>query len=109
MSAAELRKAAQKLRAAAVPTTQGPWMHNPINGIHTKSGTCVATTARHDDVARRADAAYIALMHSGVGLEIAEWLEVAAAGLDGRGVTARVKPAERQAIAVARLINGGAS
>jgi hypothetical protein len=109
MSADLLHEAAEVLRERAEAATPGTWIHNPINGIHTVIGSCVATTHRHVEDARRADAAYIATIHPTVGLALADLLDAAAEGLARRGVTARITRAESDATSLARLILGRAS
>jgi hypothetical protein len=56
---ADLLALLDELDAAREKSTPGPWVHNPTNGIHTPIGSCVATTHRHENAERRADAAAI--------------------------------------------------
>lgn len=55
-----------EIEARANAATDGPWVHNPINGVHTPIGSCVATTHRHDIGERRNDAAFIAASRTDV-------------------------------------------
>lgn len=48
------------IEARAQAATEGPWKHNGVNGVHTRVGSCVALSYRHDDDNRRADATFIA-------------------------------------------------
>ena len=100
MSADKLREAAKVLRERAEAATPGPWVQNGNNGIHTRVGACVATTAQHNDGRRKADAVYLHTMHPGVGLALADWLDDDFMHQHG--------PTEH-AIALADLILGGAS
>lgn len=110
MSAELLREAAGVLRERAEMATPGTWVHNPINGVHTMIGSCIATTHRHVEDARRADAAYIATMRPSVGLAIAEWLLIEAHHVASHECEAQCPPdgcdEVHAATAVARLILG---
>lgn len=50
----------EAIRARVEAATEGPWVQNGCNGIHTAIGSCVALTYRHDDGQRKADAEFIA-------------------------------------------------
>lgn len=103
MSAAELSKAAATLRERAEDSHMGPWQPD-ANAVRS-GGTAIALTYNsHDDRdQKRKDAAYIATMHPGVGLALADWLDEGANGyLIERGYMSD------KALEIARLINGGA-
>lgn len=65
------------------------------------------------NVDRAADAAYIAIVHPGVGLALADWLDEAAERREGAeallGTTAFVTSHDVRPITLARHINGGAA
>jgi hypothetical protein len=117
MSAAELRKAAETLRHLTTQATEGPWVQHPgaRQLIVTADGTEVV--ARQCAVA---NAPYVARMHPGVGLALADWLDDIAAGwmwddeepgvvdFDGDRLTFE-ESLDTRALTLARLINGGAS
>ena len=94
MSANELRQAAETLRGRAGATTPDRefWTTNGIAGWACDGSWVVEFDERA--------AAYIATMHPGVGLALADWLDSEFAHDFG--------PSEH-AIEVARLINGGAA
>ncbi|SES03935.1 ead/Ea22-like family protein [Streptomyces qinglanensis] len=91
----ELRTAAARLRALATAATPGPWrQHDTHLGQYGHTAT-VLSGERNDTELRAwlptmsqeswdetrnvwADAAYIAAMHPGIGLALADWLEHAA-------------------------------
>lgn len=87
MSAARLREAAKVLRERAEAATPGPWVTHPVgaradvrglpeNTSHDYRGNAVATAGDSEFGACPAkDAHYIATMHPGVGLALADWLE----------------------------------
>lgn len=96
----ELRTAAETLRSLATAATPGPWrQHDTHLGQYGHTATVLSgerndtelrawlPTMSHEswDEARNVwnDAAYIAAMHPGVGLAVAELLETAATCLDG--------------------------
>lgn len=56
----------EALRKLADAATEGPWVQNGRNGIHTPIGSCVALTHRHDDDERKADAEFIAAAREAV-------------------------------------------
>lgn len=114
MSADELRQAAETLRGWAEKATPGPWVAR-LGGDH-------AWVALYDDEdkipadeslpsfeqgggATSYDAAYIATMHPGVGVALADWLGRVADDYD----IARYGYWSTCALNVARLINGGAA
>ena len=111
MSADELRQAAETLRARAQASSRAPWVvdgEGDLEGTEVRAargaGPTVAQTVPLGYERRRANAAYIATMHPGVGLALADWLddEAKAAGYHEN----RIIPS---ALTIARLINGGAS
>lgn len=110
MSAAELRKAAETLRglAEAVEARES-WSFSP------------GRDGMVGDPASAALLAFINTMSPGVGLALADWLDTAGADLWAYGPLCECgsgcndcddslwEPHVRRALAVARLINGGAS
>jgi hypothetical protein len=109
VSAAELRKAAETLRERAEKATPGPWRqeYSKASGdcvIDAESHNCLDSVARTTHFRSGLDAAYIATMHPGVGLALAEWLDQCADRLD-RGHHA----GSRHSHTIACLINGGAA
>jgi hypothetical protein len=102
-SAAELRKADATLRERALLASQGPWESDQRRmTVWADHGDC--QVVRSDVDGPDADLDYIATMHPGVGLALADWLEVEA-GYQWTTSTER----SNAALTVARLINGGAS
>ncbi len=78
MTAAEfLRSAARRLRRNAAAATPGPWRSD-----YSEGGCVASANPRHPIIAEYGatwdDSEYIATVHPGVGLAVAEWLEVAA-------------------------------
>jgi hypothetical protein len=144
MSAAnQLRLAAARLRARAQSATEGPWRVCAEGS----EGSRIAPAGEHLTLRERSrfigilngrvqpedgrNAAYIATMHPGVGLALADWLDATACPLgctvDGRRfpycsacedstfdhecpdpIECEHTPPFRNALALARLINGGA-
>jgi len=120
MSAAELRKAAETLRELTQNTTPAPWRHTDSEVVDDVfDAGLVVVGPESDPIALVSDdwyedqdgeptpwhdATYIATMHPGVGLALADWLddEAKAAGYHEN----RVIPF---ALTIARLINGGAA
>lgn len=103
----ELRTAAEKLRELAAKATAGicpDWIYSAVRHV---ARNCQIECS-HDDHQdwgqpewdRYADSPYIAAMHPGVGLALADWLESAAVDAEQIGPDPR-------ALAVARAINGG--
>jgi hypothetical protein len=91
MSAEKLREAAKVLRERAETATAGPWafyeMHGrdftdegwSIIGVRAEAGEVAMTypvSKERDE--HEADAIYIATMHPGVGLALADWLDASA-------------------------------
>lgn len=91
MSAQRLRDAAKVLRERAGDATPGPWgavagaFGDPANGPdhmrvtrkpHTDASSSVAQLGYEQQGGD--DAAFIATMHPGVGLALADWLDIAA-------------------------------
>ena len=106
MTADRLRQAARVLRERAEAATPGPWLTHDEDGdpyIAPPATGALLITAHPLEVAR-ANAAYIATMHPGVGLALADWLE-AQADLSERGYTQ--DPRYLAALALADLILGG--
>ncbi|MEV7491448.1 ParB N-terminal domain-containing protein [Streptomyces anulatus] len=69
----QLRAAAEKLRAAAAPATPGPWK---MTGVGDFGWSVSAPGVETPDTEQgRTNAELIALLHPGVGLEVARWLE----------------------------------
>ena len=117
MSAAELRQAAETLRERAKAASPGPWRTFEHHGRDMtdegwseigaqNDGHTVAITypTGFENDYPEPDAAYIATMHSGVGLALADWLDQCADRLDKGHHTG-----SRHSHRIARLINGGAS
>jgi hypothetical protein len=113
--AQELRAAAEKLRAAAVETAHrapGPWRVHEAYGFlrvdNDRDKTREAWTMKTGaDLAEenRATAEYIALLHPGVGLAVARWLDsLAGVEVSEHGPMAEEYP---HALAVARALLGG--
>ncbi|MFF7335406.1 hypothetical protein [Streptomyces sp. NPDC008150] len=76
----ELRAAADRLRNLATAATPGPWTQTGIGDYGwTVSSSTSALVDTVDSEEGRADADYIATMHPGVGLALADWLDTAAA------------------------------
>ncbi|MFF4791892.1 hypothetical protein ACFY2M_19485 [Streptomyces sp. NPDC001276] len=125
----ELRTAAEKLRKLAMPVAEqhpGPWnVHNP-NGypqaVLSPAADVILCETLDEIDAPKPTAPYIAAMHPGVGLALADWLEAAAhhyeCGIRAADDVFRNDPAGRdaflttgpgapspQALAVARAIN----
>ncbi|MFC8447600.1 hypothetical protein [Kitasatospora sp. NPDC057223] len=106
-----LTAAAAKLRATATAdyVQPGPWIVHQANGFlrvdNDRDTTREAWTVKSGaDLAEeaRGTAEYIALMHPGVGLALADWLDSAAVGAELIGP-------DRHALAVARLLLGEAA
>jgi hypothetical protein len=98
MSADLLRKAAEILRKRAEAATPGPWSHYPDTfrsdmPVHRLGSNAAQNAGGIGDVGLTpaehahglADAAYIATMHPGVGLALADWLDSVARVDLGRG------------------------
>lgn len=130
MSAEELRKAAETLRERAKAATPGPWgftdseaaaslVNIPDDGMvvlyqgDTPVALCADEFYENDpgEPAPFNDAQWIATMHPGVGLAIAEWLDLMAWQHEtfGQNMSDFLLNHSTHAVAVARLINGGAS
>ncbi|MEV1042371.1 hypothetical protein AB0J01_38025 [Streptomyces sp. NPDC050204] len=132
-SAAELRRAAEKLRALATEAPPGPWTRRIHQGR--KHGQIVQVELhqpprpgsnmpeiRHYSPHAGPEVAYTATMHPGVGLAVADWLDAAARAHDAsvtaaanawpetRSVAERgawvARHADQHALAVARQILG---
>ncbi|MFK0018233.1 ead/Ea22-like family protein [Streptomyces sp. NPDC090798] len=123
----ELRTAAQTLRQRAEAATPGPWrQHDTHLGQYGYAATVLSGEGNDTDLrawlpsmsqepwdeTRNAwpDAAYIAAMGPGVGLALADWLDVAAEHCRGHYLCCDNGPcpeSAKPALAVARQINGG--
>lgn len=105
MSAAILRRAASVLRERAANATSGPWAPMRSGAVAgTMQGSKIMETVAHTfpgGNGPKHNAHYIALMHPGVGLALADWLDFEAKWLDGRP-----RYTEGLAIAVARAVLG---
>jgi hypothetical protein len=95
MSADLLREAATTLRERAEAATPGPWSHYPDTfrtdiPVHRLGSNAAQDAGGVGDVGLTpaehphgfADAAYIATVHPGVGLALADWLDDVAAELE---------------------------
>lgn len=114
MSADRLREAARVLRERARTATPWPWVTHPVgaradvrglpeNTSHDYRGNAVATAGDSEFGACPAkDAHYIATMHPGVGLALAELL-------DGLACDSPWDFRHDNALAIADLILGGQS
>lgn len=119
MSAALLREAAEALRERAtvrgVPA--GPWFVQDDGGDWNILAPDPAMPGLPWDVARDVPgdqghlATYIATMHPGVGLALADWLDAQAGNLEALGFDGEGQPTSPsgRAHTVARLILGRAS
>lgn len=118
--ATELRRAARYLRGAATAdyVTPGPWIVHEAYGFlrvdNDRDKTREAWTMKTGaDLAEenRPTAEYIALMHPGVGLALADWLELTADVINSRTIADpsdeyTVDISDEQALVVARAILG---
>lgn len=128
MSADKLRQAAKVLRERAESATPGPWeayrrnhpLYGPIFGLHNidpVADLIDGDVVESQDVAA-GDVDYIATMHPGVGLALADWLDTVGADEWAHGPSCLIPcdecdddpyaPHARRALAVADLILGGA-
>ena len=107
MSADRLREAAKVLRERATAATPGPWQGR--DGASWAAQVCVldgdghpvaATSMTESVPSALSDATYIATMHPGVGLALAEWLNQAALHTD------EPNPLTNRAVQIADLILG---
>ncbi len=114
-AADELHAAAERLRRLAGAATAGPWAWRTdqpgqfqLVHPHQIAGFPVhplnVLKANNAWPPTDADAAYIAAMHPGVGMALAEWLDDTA-----RHVESTAAQNAEGAFTLARLINGGAS
>ena len=115
MSAQELRDAAERLRELSAAGPGGddyPWRAVRENARRGNGSVVSVITKADESVFEDAycsltDATYIATMHPGVGLALADWLDTTAERI---GTPAQATLPQRQhAFAVARLILGSAS
>ena len=136
MSADTLREAAKVLRERAQAATPGPWSAADEHGLlgpDSWPAWCVSqmrpgyeamsptegyvtdiADVHGDDKSENPNADYIATMHPGVGLALAEWLDAETEHVAGHYCEAHCEypdggPRCRAALALARLILGGAS
>lgn len=115
----ELKAAAAKIRAVAASATESPWEiwqdlnHQGFITIGDQAGVLTAELPEADDcnpvahVYTGGDADYIAAMHPGVGLLLADWLDQEAKRITCASSTAGQVIVGRRALAVARAILGG--
>jgi hypothetical protein len=108
----ELRIAAAKLRATASGVGSAPGISNDwaADGTTVTQGTYPDTGEPVYPVADAASpqcAAYIAAMHPGVGLVLADWLDYEAGLIELMGRAAATRGRTEHALAAARAINGG--
>lgn len=99
----ELRTAAEKIRTHAEGAATGPWTVNGWGNIETANSEEVAEVWPLNN--RDHNAAYVAVMHPGIGTALADWLETTA---DYATVSVGHPTHVTRAIAVARAINGSA-
>ncbi|HEY9494614.1 MAG TPA: hypothetical protein VIR15_07160 [Intrasporangium sp.] len=115
MTADTLRRAAEVLRALSNGSTEGPWLvGHEVDGAYAERRTVVRAqglrvvtvgqTRQHHHREAEANVAFIATMHPGVGLALADWLQLEA---DRLGWLENY--ATPQALTVARAILGEAS
>lgn len=79
--AEQLRASAQRLRELAGAAYPGPWYFDEDGNLH-DGGQDIAAPYK------QANGEYIAAMHPGVALALADWLDAEADGLDEDGGTA---------------------
>ena len=70
-----------EIEGRAEAATPGPWVHNGVNGIHTRIGACVAISHVHEDQRRWEDATFIAAARTDVP-RMAEALRAVLKALD---------------------------
>ncbi|MFG2763125.1 hypothetical protein [Streptomyces rubiginosohelvolus] len=107
----QLRAAAEKLREEAVRAhraSPAPWAVTDEHVVRCSDGMIVADRSDTDHPAERADLPYIALLHPGVGLALAAWLESAAERL-GDTEAPLAALLDPSALAVARQLLGTTS
>src|SRR5574337_1018364 len=103
MSAELLRRAATILRERAATVDPGPWERGDnVHGVVVRAGSNWPTG--DDDAVTGTDgyaiAGWVAMMHPGVGLALADWLDEVAYGVSP------TRTDYPHALAVARLIVG---
>ena len=106
MNAETLRNAAEVLRERATAATVAPWEASPVDGLvwADRLGDPVSGSTLSED------ATYIATVHPGVGLALADWLDYFGDLLAKAEELDMVEERPfRDSLAVARLILGGAS
>jgi hypothetical protein len=113
MSADLLREAAEVLRERAEDANPDPWRADR-NAVRTGRDALALTYDIHfgnDTDQTSKDATYIATMHPGVGLALADWLELAANGAccDECMTDPAADPLRAAALVTARKILGRAS
>jgi hypothetical protein len=102
MTAEKLRQAAAEIRAKAEAATPGPWV-GTVYGVRTGDRRIdVAAWDEHTGTPNMRNRVYIAAMHPGVALAVADWLDRVA---DHSGRFAGVM--QDDALAVADAILGG--
>lgn len=124
--AAELRQAAQRLRELAAAASSSPWEADHSIPYGHRVGPAdgsdwVAWCGEHGEDTAAEHADYIAALHPGVAIALADWLEQAAKAADAAVIAARnvwgsdepeardqwiAEMADQHALAVARQILG---
>jgi hypothetical protein len=102
----ELRTAATAIRQRAEAATPGPWTSTGIGDFGWTVGAPTRHVAESEDSEQgRADADYIAAMHPGVGLLLANWLD----SWDNADIDEHAAMPDdlRHALLIARTLNGG--
>ena len=106
--AQELRDAAQRLRTLAEAATPGPWEADleftTVDATPIRRRQQTQYRGAVASLYTTADTEFIAAMHPGVALALADWLAQAAIHVKGGSLSGH--PMSDRAIAVARLING---
>lgn len=98
----ELRTAAETLRRLAEAATPSPWTETGIGDFGWTVGSPTRSIAETEDNEQgRTDAAYIAAMHPGIGVALADWLDETARNSEPFGSI------NTRAVEMARAINGG--
>jgi hypothetical protein len=116
MSAAELREAAETLRERAMAATEGPWRVcaegsegsriAPDSGDKRERTRFIGIMNGRVQPEDGRNARYAATMHPGVGLALADWLDLTARRFDeGLGFPGDYE----KPLAIARLINGAST
>ena len=104
-AAEELRTAATRLREVAAEATGGPWENGEDDHLWI-GGSVWGYSVRKKGEFLAGDPAWIALVHPGLAEPLASLLEVSAAAYEANAINL---PGTAQMLAIARVINGGAS